>query len=87
MTGAEVDELRATEDSRAWEEINSEDPREKIAVVLLNNAIKLIEEVEQYLQDAAYAVEETPEQDRLESLKTDAADLEIEVRMQRERMK
>ena len=87
MTGAEVDELRATEDSRAWEAMNEEDPREKIAVVLLNNAIKLLEQVEDYLQKAAYELEETPEQDRLESLKTDAADLEIGVRTQRERMK
>jgi hypothetical protein len=87
MTDAQLDAIKEAEDARIWEELNKEDPATQKAVDLLTKAVALLEQVEQLVQDAAEAVENTPETDRVASLNIDAEELEIAVRTQIERMK
>lgn len=87
MTDAQLDAIKEAEDARIWEELNAEDPKAQQAVDLLNKAVKALEEAEKHLQEAAGLVEHTPETDRIASLNMSAEDLEIDVRMQVERMK
>ena len=87
MTDAELDAIKAAEDMRAWHELNKEDPHAVEAVAYLRKAVQVLEEVEAYLQNAAEAVEDTPETDRIASLNMSAEELEIDVRAQIERMK
>lgn len=87
MTDAQLDAIKEAADARAWEELNKEDPHTKAAVDLLTMAVQLLERVESLVQDAAEAVEDVPETDRIASLNIDAEELEIAVRMQIRRMK
>lgn len=86
MTDAQLAAIKEAADARAWEELNEEDPHAKAAVDLLTKVVQLLEQVESLVHDAAEAVEDTPETDRVASLNIDAEELEIAVRMQIERM-
>ena len=86
MTDARLDAIKEAEDARAWEELNKEDPHAKAAVDLLTRAVQLLEQVESLVQEAAEAVEDTPETDRIASLNMTAEDLEVDIRMQIGRM-
>ena len=86
MTDATLDAIKEAEDARIWEELNKEDPKAQKAVRLLCDAVQMLERIEALIAQAAEAVEDTPETDRIASLNIDAEELEIAVRMQIERM-
>lgn len=83
----DVDAIKEAADARVWEELNAEDQKAQKAVDLLTKAVALLEQVEQLVNDAAEAVEYTPESDRVASLNIDAEELEIAMRLQIGRMK
>ena len=87
MTGAQLESLIAAEDARAWHELCKDDPNTQNAVACVRLAVRALEECESYLKSAAESVEHTPEADRIISLTMSAENLEIDVRMQLERMK
>ena len=87
VTGAELDAIKEAADMRAWEDLNTEDPKAQKAVRLLCDAAQMLERVEALISQAAEAIDGTPETFRVESLNNDAEELEIAVRMQIERMK
>lgn len=74
--------VKEAEDARIWEELNADDPRRDTAIAYLRHAVQALEEVEDFLQSAADAVEDTPETDRIASLNKTAEDLEVDIRMQ-----
>ena len=86
MTNAELDAMKATADMAAWHELNKEDPKAKEAVEKMCIGIREIELVERLLTDAAYKVENTPEFDRITSLRQDLESLECDIRKQVRRM-
>lgn len=86
MTGAEVDAIKETADSRAWEDQNAEDPRIKAAVDLLEKAEVAIAEVRWYLCEASEIVWDTFETDRISALDITAGLLETDISQQVERM-
>jgi hypothetical protein len=87
VTGAQLDAIKDATYMATWEALNKDDPKAQKAVELLKLAIDLLERVEQVVADAAEAVENTPEQWRVESLNVDADELVSALRMQIERMK
>ena len=86
MNNAQLDAVKDAIDTSAWHELNKEDPAAKESVEIMLNAIKQIEAVENLLTDAAYNVENTPEFDRIESLRYDLENLECDTRKQVRRM-
>lgn len=87
MTGVEVDAIKKAEVARIWEKLNKEAHKAQKAVRLLCDAAKMLEHIKALIAQAAEAVEDTPETDRIASLNIDAEKLESAVRMQIERMK
>lgn len=85
MTGAEVDAIKEAADAMAWEELNEEDPHAKAAVDLLTKAAHALQQAEDFLQQAAAEVENSPETYRIASLEQSVEDLEIDVREQARR--
>lgn len=86
MTNAQLDAVKDAIDTSAWHELNKEDPATKEALDLIRNAISEIENAERYLNEAANKVENTPEFDRIESLRYTLEDIECDVRKQARRM-
>ena len=87
MTDAQLDAIKEAEDARIWEELNKTDPKVESAVGHLRRAVAAFKEAERHLREAAELVEHTPETDRIASLNMDTEDLEVDIRMQIERMK
>ena len=85
MTGAEVDAIKEAADAMAWEELNEDDPHAKAAVDLLTKAAHALQQAEDYLQQAAAEVEDSPETYRIASLEGAVEDLETLVRSQERR--
>ena len=85
MAGAEIDTIKEAADARAWEEMNKEDPHAKAAVDLLTKAAHALQQAEDYLQQAAAEVEDSPETYRIASLEEAVENLEIDVREQARR--
>lgn len=86
LTNAQLDAVKDAIDTSAWHELNKEDPNTKEAIEKIRVAIGEIELVERLLTDAAYKVENTPEFDRIESLRYDLENLECDIRKQVRRM-
>lgn len=86
LTNSELDAVKDAIDSAAWHELNKEDPATKDAVESLRIAIGAIVGVENVLTDAAEKVDNTPEYDRISSLRLDLENLECEIRKQVKRM-
>lgn len=86
LTNAQLDAVKDAIDTSAWHELNKEDPATKEALDLIRNAISEIENAERYLNEAANKVDNTPEHDRIESLRYGLEDLECEIRKQVRRM-
>ena len=82
MTGAEVDMIKEAEDARAWEELNEEDPHVQAAVDLLTKAAHALQQAEDFLQQAAAEVEDSPETYRIASLEESVGNLEADVMAQ-----
>jgi hypothetical protein len=78
----DVDAIKEAEDAKAWEELNKEDPHAKAAVDLLTKAAHALQQAEDFLQQAAAEVEDSPETYRIASLEQSVEDLEIDVRKQ-----
>jgi hypothetical protein len=78
----DVDAIKEAEDAKAWEELNKEDPHAKAAVDLLTKAAHALQQAEDFLQQAATEVEDSPETYRIASLEQSVEDLEIDVRKQ-----
>lgn len=87
MTDAQLDAIKEAEDARIWEELNKEDPKAQEAARKLQAAIGLLEQAEALIAQAAEAVEDTPETDRIAAINLDIEETEIAVRLQIERMK
>ena len=86
MTGAEVDAIKEAADAKAWEELNKEDPHAKAAVDLLTKAAHALQQAEDFLQQAAAEVEDSPETYRIASLEQAVEDLEIDIKAQQRRL-
>ena len=90
MTGTEVDNLKEAADAEAWERLNATPEIDRAAqaraVDLLKEAIRLLVQVESCLDDAAGELEETPDENRIVSLKDGTEELETYLRLQVERM-
>lgn len=86
MTNVELDAVKDAIDTAAWHELNKEDPATKEAIEALRVAIGAIVGVEDVLTDAAEKVDNTPEYDRISSLRLDLENLECEIRKQVIRM-
>jgi hypothetical protein len=82
MTGAEVDAIKEAADAMAWEELNEDDPHAKAAVDLLTKAAHALQQAEDFLQQAAAEVEDSPETYRIASLEDSVATLKSDVLMQ-----
>lgn len=78
----DVDAIKEAADAKAWEELNKEDPHAKAAVDLLTKAAQALQKAEDFLQQAAAEVEDSPETYRIASLEQSVEDLEIDVRKQ-----
>jgi hypothetical protein len=85
MTGAEVDAIKEAADAMAWEELNEDDPHAKAAVDLLTKAAHALQQAEDFLQQAAAEVEDSPETYRIASLEGAVEELETLVRSQARR--
>lgn len=81
----EVDAIKEAADAKAWEELNKEDPHAKAAVDLLTKAAHALQQAEDFLQQAATEVEDSPETYRIASLEGAVEDLETLVRSQARR--
>jgi len=81
----DIDAIKEAADARAWEELNEEDPHAKAAVDLLTKAAHALQQAEDFLQQAAAEVEDSPETYRLASLEEAVEDLEVDVREQARR--
>lgn len=86
MTATELDVLKTAEDMRIWEELNKDDPKARVAVEFLRQAVLALGEAESYLMSAAESVEGTPEYDRIVALANSVEDIEVDVRAQKGRM-
>lgn len=83
----DVDAIKEAADAKEWEDLNRDDPKAQKAAQLLTDAVKLLEQAETLIAQAAETVEFTPEAARTESLHMDAEDLEIAIRLQIGRLK
>ena len=86
MTNAELDEIRAKEDAKAWHDLHKGDPQTVAAIDLCNRAKEEIDRVVDVLLQAAAEVDHTPETYRLSSLANDLEDLGVFVQQEVERM-
>jgi hypothetical protein len=86
MTGAEVDAIKEAADAAAWEEQTKEEPNVQAAIDLLTKAVDTLAQVQEYLSQAAEAVEDSPETHRIASIENDVAEIELYVRAQIRRM-
>ena len=88
MTGWEVQALKEAEDARIWEELNAPDPYEKQmrdAALEMKQAIDQIDKAENFLVDAIAALDETPMEDKVNSLLEALEDLNCDINMLQEK--
>jgi hypothetical protein len=82
----DVDAIKEAADAKAWEDMHEEDPHMKAAVDLLTKAERALQQAEDFLQQAAAEVEDSPETYRIAALEQAVEDLEIDVRAQARRL-